>query len=74
MKADSPSLSGVAFLDYDNDGFGDIFIANGHLMDNIEQIESLRSYPQLNRLLRDQSDNTFEDVLHISGTRLTYQI
>ena len=37
MKADSPSLSGVAFLDYDNDGFCDIIIANGHLIDLISR-------------------------------------
>ena len=31
---------GVKFFDYDNDGYLDLVIANGHVQDNIELIEN----------------------------------
>ncbi|MCG9128225.1 CRTAC1 family protein [Candidatus Poribacteria bacterium] len=53
---------GIKFFDYDNDGFQDIFVANGHLMDNISRLEKHVSYPQKNLLFRNLGDNTFEKV------------
>ncbi len=53
---------GIKFFDYDNDGYQDIFVANGHLMDNISQLEKHVSYPQKNLLFRNLGDNTFEKV------------
>ena len=37
---------GIRFFDYDNDGHQDIFVANGHLMDNINVLEKHVTYPQ----------------------------
>lgn len=53
---------GIKFFDYDNDGYQDIFVANGHLMDNITLLEKHVSYPQKNLLFRNLGDSTFEKV------------
>ena len=53
---------GIKFFDYDNDGYQDIFVANGHLMDNISLLEKHVSYPQKNLLFRNLGDSTFEKV------------
>ena len=70
-----PSLAyvgwGTAFLDYDNDGFLDIFVANGHTLDNIELFDASSSYPQPDQLFRNTGDGRFEDVSSAAGEALT---
>ena len=53
---------GIRFFDYDNDGHQDIFVANGHLMDNITDLEKHVSYPQKNLLFKNIGDGTFVNV------------
>ena len=53
---------GIKFFDYDNDGYQDIFVANGHLMDNITALEKHVSYPQRNLLFRNTGEGTFVNV------------
>ncbi len=53
---------GIKFIDYDNDGYQDIFVANGHLMDNISMLEKHVSYPQKNLLFRNLGDGKFANV------------
>ena len=43
------------FFDYDNDGWKDIFVAQGHVMDTIEKTEPNLSYMQPPLLLRNES-------------------
>lgn len=50
------------FFDYDNDGHRDIFIANGHLQDRIEEIEPHTKYFEPNQLFRNKGNGTFEDI------------
>lgn len=52
---------GARFLDYDNDGDLDLFVVNGHILDNIQQSRSHLSYPQANQLYRNQQGH-FSDV------------
>lgn len=54
---------GAGFLDYDNDGDLDIFVANGHVYDNVEKVDHASSYPQRNQLLSNRGDGTFIEVL-----------
>lgn len=53
---------GIKFFDYDNDGYQDIFVANGHLMDNINLLEKHVTYPQRNLLFRNLGDGRFANV------------
>ena len=46
---------GTRFLDYDNDGWKDIFVAQGHVMDTIEKTAPNLSYLQPPLLLRNES-------------------
>ena len=54
---------GIKFFDYDNDGYQDIFVANGHLMDNIILLETHVTYPQRNLLFRNLGDGRFANVM-----------
>ena len=58
---------GISFLDYDNDGFKDLLIAQGHDLDTVEL-----NYPQLHYkepmlLARNMGNGTFVDVSAKSG-------
>ncbi len=56
-------LAGVAILDYDNDGWPDIYIANGASVPSLSKID--RSY--FGRLFRNNADGTFTDVTARAG-------
>jgi enediyne biosynthesis protein E4 len=56
--------------DYNNDGWKDLFSANGHVTDNVEQIQG-RSYRQGNALLLNRGNGTFDDVSAKTGRDLT---
>ncbi len=68
-----PSLKvlawGTAFFDYDNDGDPDIFVANGHLDDNVHLFDAI-SYPQPNHLFRNEGGGRFIDVSEQAGPGL----
>jgi enediyne biosynthesis protein E4 len=60
---------GSRFLDFDNDGWLDLAIANGHVQDNIQQIEKSASYKQPTQLFRSKSGQGFEDAtVGLSGS------
>ena len=66
-KLDEPTFStltfGTDFLDYDNDGYLDLFLANGHVEPNIEIIDRAGpSYAQQDQLFHNNGDGTFSDV------------
>jgi len=52
---------GVAFFDYDQDGWLDIFLVNGSTLDTTP------SPPPTNRLLRNNHDGTFADITGKAG-------
>jgi enediyne biosynthesis protein E4 len=63
-----PLLSfGGGFFDYDNDGWLDLFIANGHVYPEIEQVTSEIHYKQINSLFHNEGNSTFTEVSKISG-------
>lgn len=51
---------GVDFVDFNNDGWLDLFVANGHLDDNIAEIDPVGIYAQPNQLFWNNKDDTFE--------------
>ena len=69
-----PSLKplgfGTRFLDYDNDGFLDLFVANGHVMDIIAEVEPELSYPQPNQVFRNLGGGGFSETSALIGPGL----
>ncbi len=61
---------GIKFFDYDNDGWQDIFVVNGHVMDNINQLEPNITYPQKNLLFRNTQNGEFELVKGTGGLNI----
>jgi len=62
---------GGGFFDYDNDGWPDIFIANGHVYPELESHHHPESpYRQRNLLYHNAGDGTFQDVTSIAGPGL----
>ena len=53
---------GIGFLDYDNDGYKDIFVANGHTMDNIAEVDRSTTTPQQNLLFRNLGNGQFVEA------------
>jgi hypothetical protein len=53
---------GCGFLDFDNDGWPDILICNGHVYPEVEQLSTEAGYPQRKLLYRNLRDGRFEDV------------
>ncbi len=64
---------GISFFDYDNDGYKDIFVANGHVLDNVVKVDRSTTYPQQNLLFRNLRDGTFADVTNQTGPGLALQ-
>jgi hypothetical protein len=61
---------GCGFVDFDNDGFRDLFVAAGHLQDNVELFDTSTTYLQQNRLLRNLGNGRFADVTQAAGDGL----
>jgi hypothetical protein len=58
---------GVGFLDDDNDGWKDIFIANGHVYPQIQDHRLHVTYQQRKILYRNKRDGKFEDISEKAG-------
>jgi hypothetical protein len=53
---------GTKFFDYDNDGARDLFMANGHVLDNIERYHSDTRYAEPKLMFRNTGQGIFENV------------
>ena len=53
---------GCGFFDFDNDGWPDILICNGHVYPEVEQLQTDAGYAQRKLLYRNQRNGHFEDV------------
>lgn len=58
---------GLRFMDYDNDGAVDLFMATGHVLDNIERYHANARYAEPKLMFRNQGHGSFEDVSHQLG-------
>ena len=61
---------GTRFIDYDNDGWRDLFIANGHVLDNIELFHADTAYAEKKTVYRNQR-GSFLDVTAQLGPALS---
>jgi hypothetical protein len=58
---------GVAFLDLDNRGWLDIFIANGHIYPNVDALHRESHYRESKTLYYNLGNGTFADITDQSG-------
>lgn len=58
---------GCGFLDFDNDGWPDILICNGHVYPEVEQLKTEAGYAQRKLLYRNLRNGRFEDVSEKAG-------
>ncbi len=58
---------GTGLVDFDNDGDRDLFIAQGHLQDNIALYDDARTYHQKNHLMENTGTGSYVDVTESSG-------
>ena len=62
---------GAGFLDFDNDGWKDIFLANGHVYPVISGKKLHVTYEQRKILYRNRGNGRFRDVSRIAGPGIT---
>ena len=58
---------GTGFVDFDNDGWVDVFVANGHVYPQVDAIPGSTGYRQPMQLFQNRHDGTFEDVSVAAG-------
>jgi hypothetical protein len=58
---------GVGFLDFDNDGWSDIFICNGHVYPEVGETDVESGYRERKVLYRNLGNGKFADVSMIAG-------
>ncbi len=58
---------GTAFIDLNNDGWKDIFMVNGHVYPNIDQLKEGGRYRQKKNVYYNLRDGTFADITDVSG-------
>ena len=59
---------GVGCVDFDNDSSMDLFVACGHLDDNVEQRDDTTAYAVKNILLHNNGEGRFEDLSGMAGS------
>jgi enediyne biosynthesis protein E4 len=62
---------GCFFFDYDNDGWQDIFVADGHIENEIERVQKRVSYAEPPHLFRNLGHGKFQEVTQQMGTTFT---
>jgi hypothetical protein len=65
---------GTFFFDYDLDGWIDIFVANGHVEDDIHKIQREVTYAQKPHLFRNLGGGSFEPVGDRSGDAMLVEM
>ncbi len=58
---------GNGIIDFDNDGWKDLFVARSNVLDNISGLVPERQYPERNSLFRNLGNGKFEDVNSSAG-------
>jgi len=61
---------GSSLVDFDQDGYHDLFVACGHLQPNVEAYDDRTTFDQFNKLYRNDGKGKFIDVSNESGPGL----
>jgi enediyne biosynthesis protein E4 len=71
LEATIPFLGwGTVFLDFDNDGLLDLFVANGHVYRDVDQWDWGTTYAQRPQLFRNLDGKKFQEVPPATGSAL----
>jgi hypothetical protein len=62
---------GVGFLDLDGDGWLDLFLVNGHVYPEVEQLKTEAAYRQRKVVYRNLGNGRFEDISERLGPAIT---
>jgi enediyne biosynthesis protein E4 len=62
---------GVGFLDLDHDGWLDLFLVNGHVYPEVEQLRTEAGYKQRKVVYRNVRNGRFEDITQRLGAPVT---
>ena len=66
-----PSLGwGTFFGDFDNDGWKDLFVSNGHVYPQVESVDIGTRYRQRCQLFRNLGNGKFSDLARLAGSAL----
>jgi hypothetical protein len=60
---------GTKFFDFDNDMWLDLFMANGHTMEQPEKVYPTDPFAEPNYVMRNLKGKTFEDISEATGIR-----
>jgi hypothetical protein len=58
---------GGGFVDYDNDGWLDLFIADGHVYPEVEQVSPRTKYKQINKMFHNEGNGKFVETTKETG-------
>ena len=58
---------GINFFDYDSDGDADLYVANGHIDEDIERFDPQATYAQRDQLYRNEGNGRFTDISNEAG-------
>ena len=58
---------GGGFFDYDNDGWLDLFIANGHVYPEVETVQASTHFKQINTLFHNDGKSMFVETTKVAG-------
>src|ERR1700734_2661541 len=61
------SAFGARFFDFDNDGWRDLLVVNGHTLDNIPMYHPEVAYEEEKMLYRNRGDGSFVDATRTQG-------
>ena len=61
---------GDAFVDFDNDGWQDIFVVNGHVYPQVDEIHSSLKYLEPKLLFLNMRNGSFKDISKLAGAAI----
>jgi hypothetical protein len=63
----SPVRWGTGFVDFENNGWPDVFVANGNVAPAVETLPNELKYREPLQLFRNKGDHTFEEIADAAG-------
>lgn len=59
---------GMAFEDFDHDGWQDLMVAHGHVYTEVDELRQGVTFRQRNALFRNDGNSRFEEIAAVSGS------